>query len=76
MIPHHELSFSIGRFLVSPSARVTDTGDFAPSVSLRRGSGSTTHDKIFRFTQRFADFRSAVAYATHEGRALATTPTA
>jgi hypothetical protein len=48
-----ELSFSIGKFRVTPSARVTDTGDFAPSVSIRRGQGAATLDKVFRFTRRF-----------------------
>ncbi len=76
MFPFQELSFSIGRFLVSPSARVTDTGDYAPSVSLRRGRGAGTHDKVFRFTRRFANHRSAVAYAAREGRALAAAATA
>lgn len=70
MFPHQELSFSIGRYLVSPSARVTDTGDFAPSVSIRRGMGTGTHDKVFRFLRRFPCHRSAVDYAIGQGRSL------
>ena len=70
MFPNQELSFFIGKFLVSPSARVTDAGDFAPSVSIRRGHGTHTHDKVFRFTRRFASHRSAVIYAIREGRSL------
>ncbi len=66
---HHALSFSIGSFLVTPSARATDTGDFAPSVSIRRGSGTGTHDKVFRFTRRFPSHARAIAYAIREGRA-------
>ncbi len=72
MFPHQELSFSIGKFLISPTAKATDAGDFAPSVSIRRGSGCGTLDKIFRFTRRFATHRHAVEYAAREGRALVT----
>ncbi len=71
MFPQQELSFHIGTTLVSPSARVTEAGDYAPSVSLRRGRGSSTLDKVFRFTRRFESHRSAVAYASRQGRALA-----
>jgi hypothetical protein len=66
---HHPLSFSIGSFLVTPSARTTDSGEFAPSVSIRRGRGSGTQDKVFRFTRRFLSHDRAIAYAILEGRA-------
>ncbi len=66
-----ELPFSCGKFLISPSARVTDAGDYEPSVSLRRGQGSGTHDKIYRFTPRFASRMGAIDYAIGRGRALA-----
>ncbi len=75
MFPHQELSFSIGKFLVSPSARITESGDYAPSVSIRRGCGTHTHDKVFRFTRRFASHRGAVNYAIREGRSLVTATT-
>ncbi len=71
MYPLQELPFSYGKFLISPSARVTDAGDFAPSVSLRRGHGSGTHDKVYRFTHRFASHGGAIDYAIDRGRALA-----
>jgi hypothetical protein len=64
-----ELSFSIGSFLVTPSARVTDTGDFAPSVSIRRGRGTSTLDKVYRFTRRFQSHRGAIDYAIRQGQA-------
>lgn len=71
MFPQQEHSFYIGQTLVSPSARVTDTGHFASSVSLRRGRGSATLDKVFRFTQQFSSHAHAVAYAVRQGRELA-----
>ena len=64
-----ELSFSIGKFRVTPGARVTDAGDFAPSVSIRRGQGAATLDKVFRFTRRFHSHRSAIDYAIRQGQA-------
>lgn len=70
MFPQHELSFSIGRFLISPSARLTESGDYAPSVSIRRGCGTGTHDKVFRFVRRFPSRGSAVRYAIQQGRDL------
>ncbi len=71
MYPHQELSFSLGKFLISPSARVTDAGDYEPSVSLRRGHGSGTHDKVFRFIDRFPSLGSAIDFAIGQGRTLA-----
>ncbi len=71
MFPHQELARQIGSALVSPSARITETGDYAPSVSIRRGRGSATLDKVYRFTRRFANQRSAIDYAMHQGQLLA-----
>lgn len=71
MFPHQEHSFYIGQTLVSPSARVTETGHYAPSVSLRRGRGSATLDKVFRFTRRFSSHHHALAYAARQGREMA-----
>ena len=71
-----ELSFSIGKFRVTPGARVTDTGDFAPSVSIRRGQGAATLDKVFRFTRRFHSHRSAIDYLIRQGQAQVADATA
>lgn len=76
MFPHQDLSFPMGKFLISPSARCTDLGDFAPSVSIRRGTGTSTHDKVFRFTSRFANYRHAVDYAIAQAKDLVTTRSA
>lgn len=69
MFSHQLLSFSIGSFLVTPSARATESGEFAPSVSIRRGRGTGTHDKVFRFTRRFPSHAGAIDYAIRQGRA-------
>lgn len=36
---------SVGHYLITPLTRVTDQGDYAASVSLRRGS----YDRVYRF---------------------------
>ncbi|NTU65783.1 MAG: hypothetical protein HGB05_20860, partial [Chloroflexi bacterium] len=36
---------TMGKYLVSPLARQTDEGRYAPSVSIRSGRGSGTHDR-------------------------------
>lgn len=60
-------SIAVGKYLVSPLIRPTDNGDFAASVSIRSGRGSGTHDRVMRFTPRFASHSQAVRYATEQG---------
>lgn len=67
MIAIQEKSLSVGKYLVSPLARLTDTGDYAPSVSIRSGRGRCTHDRVFRFTARFSTSESASRYALEQG---------
>jgi len=63
--------FSVGKYTVSPLCRQTDAGDYIAITSLRSGSGSTTHDRVFRFLPRFQTGRNALRFAAREGRALA-----
>lgn len=65
-----EKSFLVGKFLVSPYARITDAGDFTASISIRSGRGIGTHDRIFRFAPRFQTSEGALRYAAVEGRSL------
>ncbi|HEY2418430.1 MAG TPA: hypothetical protein VGH84_10970, partial [Steroidobacteraceae bacterium] len=44
-----------------------DDGRFAASVSIRSGRGSGMHDRVMRFTPRFASRAAAVRYAIDEG---------
>jgi hypothetical protein len=62
-----EKTFSVGKYLVSPLTRQTDTGHFAASVSIRSGSGSGTHDRVFRFEPRFDTRACARRYAIEQG---------
>lgn len=59
---------SVGHYLITPLSRVTDQGDYAASVSLRRGS----YDRVYRFFPRFACAESALSFALAQARALLT----
>jgi len=63
-------AFSVGKFLVSPFARITESGDFTASLSIRSGRGSGTHDRVFRFLPRFSTQEGAVRYAATQGRGM------
>lgn len=55
---------SLGRYLITPLTRLTDTGQYAASVSIRRGM----HDRIFRFIPRFDSAANAERYALAQGQ--------
>ena len=59
-------SLTVGKYLVTPLARITSTGDYAASVSIRRGM----HDRIFRFIPRFDSQGHAMRYALAQGRTM------
>lgn len=61
-------SLSVGRFLLSAVTRRTDSGQFAASLSIRSGSGTGTHDRVFRFIPLFPSRRAAQRYALAQGR--------
>ncbi|OUL98820.1 hypothetical protein [Variovorax sp. JS1663] len=54
----------VGKYLVTPMTRLTDTGQYAASVSVRRGM----HDRVFRLVQRFDSAARAARYALAQGR--------
>ena len=66
MITTLENAFSVGKYLVSPSAHTTDNGQFTAGVSIRSGRGSGTHDRIYRFVPVFAQRDCALRYAVGE----------
>ncbi len=60
-------SIAVGKYLVSPLIDDLDDGRYAASVSIRSGRGSGTHDRVMRFTPRFAGHAAAVGYAIDQG---------
>lgn len=67
MITTLEKAFSVGKYLVSPLIRTTDTGHYQAGVSIRNGKGSGTHDRVLRFVPEFITRESAARYAIAEG---------
>lgn len=59
-------TFTVGKFLVTPLTKITDSGDYAASVSIRRGM----YDRIIRFIPRFQTDALATRYARRQGRSM------
>ncbi len=57
-------NISVGKYLVSPSAKPQGEGRYAASVSIRSGQGSATHDRVLRFSGLFDSTAAALHYAT------------
>ncbi len=64
-----ETSIAIGKFQVTPIIYLTESGSFAPSVSIRSGTGRASHDRVYRFVARFESHRAAVRYALDQALA-------
>jgi hypothetical protein len=58
-----EKTFSVGDYVVAPFTRHVGPGDYAASVSIRRG----LYDRVFRFAPHFESRDAAQRYATREG---------
>ena len=68
--------FSAGKFLITPLSRPAQAGGFAASLSIRRGQGRATHDRIYTFKPAFACRDSALRYAAEQGRDWLANPAA
>ncbi|MCW5656031.1 hypothetical protein [Hydrogenophaga sp.] len=66
-----EQPFTVGKYLVSPLSRRTETGDYLASISLRSGNGVGTRDRVFRLLPRFDSRQEALVHAAQVGRGLA-----
>jgi len=67
MTTTREKTFSVGKYLVSPLTHLIDGGRYTASVSIRSGRGSSTHDRVFRFAERFASREGARHHAIEQG---------
>ncbi|MEY3381577.1 MAG: hypothetical protein RL468_2175 [Pseudomonadota bacterium] len=65
-----ENAFSVGKYLVSPLSRLSESGRYLASVSIRSGSGRGTYDRVFRFVPQFDTQEGALQYAITEGHNL------
>jgi hypothetical protein len=62
------LPFTVGKFLITPLTRSNTAGHHTASLSIRRGAGSQTHDRIYTFMPEFTTQESALMYAAAQGR--------
>lgn len=62
------LPFTFGKFLITPLTRPNAAGRFLASLSIRRGKGTQTHDRVYTFKPEFIDNDSALSYAVAQGR--------
>ncbi|MBI5268123.1 MAG: hypothetical protein HY856_00435 [Burkholderiales bacterium] len=67
MTTTREKTFSVGKYLVSPLTRPDGAGRFTASVSIRSGTGTGTHDRLFRFIGDFPTRKAACRYASEQG---------
>ena len=62
-----EISFPMGKYVVSPSTHQTDAGTFRASVAVSSGSGTSTRHRVFRFEPLFTSREAARMYALTQG---------
>lgn len=60
--------FSIGRFRITPLSRSHGTDHHTALLSIRRGQGSQTHDRVYTFKAQFKTQNDALMYAAAQGR--------
>jgi hypothetical protein len=63
----HTHPFKLGGFLLTPLSRQHGEDQHIAILSIRRGSGSQTHDRIYAFKPEFKTKDSALMYAAARG---------
>jgi hypothetical protein len=61
-------SFRIGKILFTPFSRLAENGGFKAGLSMKRGQGSATHDRVSIYRPTFATVESALTYARIMGK--------
>jgi len=62
------LPFTVGKYLITPLSRLAASGRYTASVSIRRGQGRSTNDRIYTFMPEFVTRESALLHAATQGR--------
>lgn len=60
-------SFRIGKLLFTPFSRLAEDGRYKAGLSIKRGQGSSTHDRISIYVPTFTSVESALTYARTMG---------
>ena len=64
----------MGKYVVSPTTRQTDSGRLSASFSVRRSEGNGTYCRVFRFDKTFASRDAARLFAVTQGWLETTMP--
>ncbi len=60
--------FAVGNFRITPLSRSSGSDQHTSLLSIRRGQGSQTHDRVYTFKPEFKTQDSALMYAAAQGR--------
>jgi hypothetical protein len=60
--------FRVGEYQITPLSRSHGADLHTAVLSIRRGKGSQTHDRIYTFKPEFKTQESALMYAAAQGR--------
>ena len=60
--------FAVGEFRITPLSRSHAAGQHTAVLSISRGKGSQTHDRVYTFKPEFTTQDSALMYAAAQGR--------
>ena len=60
--------FALGDYQIPPLSRAHGANRHTALLSIRRGKGSQTHDRIYTFKPEFRTKDSALMYAAAQGR--------
>lgn len=69
-------AFACGKFYFTPLSRSAQDGSFTAGLSIRRGRGMQTHDRVYTFARQFGSRDSALHYAAAQARAWLANPLA
>ncbi len=60
--------FAVGEFRITPLSRSHGAGHHTALLSIRRGQGSQTNDRVYTFKPEFKTQDSALMYAAAQAR--------
>lgn len=60
-------SFRIGKLLFTPFSRLAEDGRYKAGLSIKRGQGSSTHDRVSIYVPTFTSVEGALIYARAMG---------
>jgi hypothetical protein len=65
-----------GKFALTPFSQTRPDGKYCASLSVRRGQGRQSYDRVYTFHPLFADARQALQFATSQASHWSDNPSA